>query len=579
MLPLLDNFVKELVGLATENDTVLITSEHGMDVSGFHTERSPIVIETPFVLWGPKVKRGEDERILQIDLASTLSVLTGVSPFYNSPALPAVNLLKLSEKDKEILLKESILFITDNSETLSLEELYEIRETNMSGNGSVFVLVIITLTTFLSLLLLAYFLYNSLKPAKITQYLLVRIGIGTSFLFLLVVLLKYLSIYELVSNRFPFSANFIIGHPFSITTFFVITAAISFLLRFKLKRMDVGVRELTGAALSVFIFSGILIAENPYHLCNWLILLVPVIAWGFTGSNSWIVIFAGLLSGLFIRRVTFLNAHFQISIPDRWVIVSLFLFVTLIYFWFRNRNSHNNWEIIIKTVFCFVPGLILIICPFDVETRAILLLLLLIPVIIVSKKEGTTGNVLMAMWVVFFYLGTSDSVNHLSHLAVFPVLVAVWSVTKKSSTVTMGITVSLLIWAFYFFPGNSFDLNLMDIKDNYILGSATNVYIKKTVFVIASRYILPATVLIWTVRTSSRECKPLLLASVIFLPLFFGIGSRLAMLAAPATGDFPWVEYVRLIVICGYMFILVCAFSIFSLFFRVFNRPVMKSGK
>ena len=92
-LKLLDNYVRQLVELTTDEDTVLITAEHGIDNNGFHVDRTEFVIDTPFILLGPNVKSGGPRKVLQIDWAPTLSILAGVSPFYTSPALPSLDLL------------------------------------------------------------------------------------------------------------------------------------------------------------------------------------------------------------------------------------------------------------------------------------------------------------------------------------------------------------------------------------------------------------------------------------------------------------------------------------------------------
>jgi len=74
----LDNYVRQLVELTTNDDIVLITAEHGIDTNGFHVDRTEFVIDTPFVLSGPRINKGGPKEILQIDLAPTLSLLAGV---------------------------------------------------------------------------------------------------------------------------------------------------------------------------------------------------------------------------------------------------------------------------------------------------------------------------------------------------------------------------------------------------------------------------------------------------------------------------------------------------------------------
>ena len=558
MLQLVDNYVRQIVDLTTDQDIVLITSEHGMDDYGFHMDRSSIVIETPFIIWGPQIIKGGPKRVLQIDWAPTLSILAGISPFYNSPALPALDLIKLSPENTTVLL-EKFSYVTDRTlNSLTLKELREKRLADMRKKFSPIIAFVI-LAILLSAMLFAHIaLFNNDTYREDIRYIV----IGIFGLCLLMGVVLSLKILDYISLFLPFSANFIFSHlPGVITVLGIITILSILYPKIFGKKFSRG-RRLSLLLIFIFSFLGAFLSAYPYHLLNWLILSIPLIAWGITRHPGWIVIFGSFCIGLGIRRLTFYNAY-NPMIPNRWFLAVLILGIGLVLLWWRLRANPMRICICILgiSILCLIPAVVIIACPCYVEIRSILLLLCFIPIFLLSKTVSEAKDVWCASWVVFFYLGTSSSIEHLTHLATFPMLIAIWSIAQRASPLVKGIMISLAIWAFYLMPGNSFNLDLMELRDGFILSSITPSYIKKTVLVIASRYIFPCFILVLGMTWSTPRVFMWSIVSTAVLPVILGIGMKLATLGiTPVISS--WDQIAHLIILLGYLIVLVFAFLI-----------------
>ena len=88
--------------------------------------------------------------MLQIDWAPTLSILAGVSPFYDTPALPNLDLLELPDEVKANLLQKYNRAITGTSVKTGLDELRASRSAFLARDGSVFVGGFVALATLLA---------------------------------------------------------------------------------------------------------------------------------------------------------------------------------------------------------------------------------------------------------------------------------------------------------------------------------------------------------------------------------------------------------------------------------------------
>ena len=291
-------------------------------------------------------------------------------------------------------------------------------------------------------------------------------------------------------------------------------------------------------------------------------LSIPLVAWGITRRPAWIVIFSAVWIGLAIRRLTFYNVYTPISLPDRWLLAAGVLAAGLSFLWWRLREDPERLRTLSYGLLLFIPCVAAIAWPFIVKVRTILLVLLLIPVALVGLREPKTRDVWLALWVVFFYLGTSSNINHTTHVVALPILIATWVAARGTSAVTRGIIISLFIWAFYLLPGNGFGLKLIELTDQFILGSAMTEHIELTVLVIASRYILPAAVLLWGMKLADSNTSTVPMVSAALLPAVCGIGMRLTMLVSTTSVGLPWEELVRLTVLIGYLVALTCAFLI-----------------
>jgi len=561
-LRLFDDYVKKLVDLTSDEDVVLITSEHGMDNRGFHADRMPLVIETPFILTGKWIKRGGPYKLLQIDWAPTLSVLAGVSPFYPSPALPAIDLITGLEDQHAFLIKEFSKIYTAGSEVSTIEGLRHERLKSMVRQPSFSAGFIMILGSLLSLMLLAYAALSN-PSCQLTRDETIAVPCCIILIAAMAILASKLEIPNALSQQLPFSANFMMDHPFITFAILMCAAVIGKLLLYIPERTIK--KKFVILFLFTFGLSLIFLADNPYHPLNWLILSFPLMGF-FAGQKNfpeWLVVFFCIWAGLGIRRLTFYDAHSAIDLPDRWLLASFMFLFSIIFLWFRIRRLRGKTCSILAGITCFAPAIMVIAYPMSVQWKALLLASLL-PVLWIKFKEPMQRQNWMALWVVFFYLGTSSSLENTVHLAIFPLLLAVWSLANKSSSIGKGIILSFILWIFYLLPGNAFELKIQDAADSYLMGSVVDEEIAKTVSVIAARYILPAAILIWGIIYRDNWSSKISTLATALLPLFFGIGASFTtMIFTPSIGV-PWEGFGRLTVLSCYFLVLMCAFLLAS---------------
>lgn len=571
-LLLIDEYIRMLVSLTTDNDTVLITSEHGMDDYGFHMDRSPEVVETPFILSGPEVKKGGPKTILQIDWAPTLSILAGVSPFYNSPALPALDLIKIPENEASVLLKKFSEIIAGTSTALALNELRERRLAILAEEASPVISGLIALVTFLSMTIFAYIaLRDSVQGWKLRSTLF-GIGGGVFGLCLLISFLLWSGVLDYLSCHLTFSANFILTHPFGVITAFVLIAFLPLLYKLVFDNKGLKFGKTPLLFLFAFAFSSVFLCTNPYHPLNWIVLSLPLVGFAVLHRFAWLVIFGGICIGFVIRRLTFYNVYDPIDLPARWLLAVAMLIAALAYLCWRMQNEPRKTRVVWTGVLCFFPGILVIAWRTSVEMHAMFLLILMIPVIFASLKEPKARDIWWALWVVFFYLGTSSSINNTAHIVALPLLIAAWKASEGTSAVARGVVVTLVVWALYLIPGNSFDLKIIELNDRFILTSAIDQHIEITVMLIAVRYILPIAVLIWGMKWTQQPISMLSMASTALLPVVCGIGAMLTVLSlSHAVIGLPWERFIRLAVLLGYFTVLICALTLVAAAMQIYG--------
>lgn len=562
-LQLIDDYIRQLVSLTTESDTVLITSEHGMDDRGFHMDRSPAVMETPFILMGPSVKIGGPHRILQIDLAPTLSLLAGVSPLYDSPALPALDILDLSPEVKSKLLEKFSVLITGEQNGLSSEALYDKRQYILRREVSTTSVVIILMFTLSTMVLLSGSIFIRYKQDDCSTRRIIIYDMVMTALLCFAVYGLHSAGFNSFLNRIPFSANFILSKSFGILIFYPCIAFFGFFLSRLLKSLRNRTRDVLLLLIYCIIVVSIFQSSNPYHPMNWLITIVPLVAWGLTHRLAWIVAFVSLWIGLMIRRLSFYDVYNPIELPDRWVLLSALFIVTWIYHLISVRfkeDDANHVNAAMKYASLLIPAILVTAFSENVFTRGAIIFLCLIPMVLLASKDTKSAPVWLSLWVVFFLLGTSSTINLTTHIAFMPLCVALWSASRNSSPIVRGIIVSLTIWSFYFMPGNSFDLKLLDLGDRFILSSAQTHEIAKTVILVSARYVLPITILIWGLHCTGTGTSMVPAVASAMLPAVCAIGLRLAGMNLEVENIFHWEQLVRLSVLISFMVAITAAY-------------------
>lgn len=565
-LKLLDDYVRQLVELTTNNDVVLITAEHGIDANGFHVDRTEFVIDTPFILLGPNIKTGGPRKVLQIDWAPTLSILSGVSPFYTSPALPALDLLSLPPQHHSFLLRTFSNIFTGNSNISNLDELRKIRLTKMGKKSSRALCILIVLTTLCSLALFTFVAISNGNCSITIRAKIKYIGFWILGLCLLTCIELYFGVLIYISNHFPFSANNILENPIIIGLTLILIIALSIYYG-KITGNSITPSENSSLPFFVtFIFSIVFIATNPYHPLNWAVICIPLFSWGVTRQSEWLIIFLAILAGMAIRRLTFYNVYHPITIPGRWALSLILLFLIAAFLLWKLRHDNNKVPIVGYGILSSLPCIVITAFPFGVGLKSILLLLSLLVFVYLSRRIQEALHVWLTLWIVFFYLGTSGTINHVSHIVALPLFLAVRSISKKSSVAVKGSIVTLVIWSLYLFPGNEFDLKIFELRDEFIMGSVIAKQIGMTVIVIGSRYIVPITILIWMIKQATPRTSLLSMFSVAILPMVFGIGISLTIWASTTFIEYPWDLFTKLTTLFGFSFIIGCAFAIVSTF-------------
>ncbi len=562
-LPLFDDYVRKLVSLTTDEDIVLITSEHGMDYRGFHTDRNPLVIETPFVLTGKPIKKGGPQRVLQIDWAPTLSLLAGVSPFYPSLALPALDLMSGATDQYSLIKKEFTRIYTGVPYVSTIEELHRQRLAKLVQQpASPAGLILIFATIVLAILLVYAALFE--VPRQRTLGGAFAIPGGVLIIGAIAIFASMFSLPDAISLCLPFSANFMMAHPILALLFLSCSVAI-----YKLLKYFLGKKIINEDSFILFtftaVFSFIFLAANPYHLLNWVALSIPLI--GFVAAakhrQAWPVIFFSVWTGLAIRRLTYFNAYAAVDLPDRWILASFILLLAVVFLWFRLRGVPGRNHIILLGAACFTPAVVIIAYPMAVEWKA-LSLACHTPVLFVLFKEKLQRETWMALWVVFFYLGTSSTLENTVHITAFPLLLAAWFLAQEASSIIKGIIISLILWTLYILPGNAFDLKLQDLGDSYLMYNVIAEKINLTVIVTATRYILPATILFWGATYYDVWSSRVSTLATALLPIVFGIGASFTtMMFIPSIG-IPWEGFGRLTVLSCYLLLLLSAFLLAS---------------
>ncbi|MBL7136606.1 MAG: alkaline phosphatase family protein [Candidatus Marinimicrobia bacterium] len=574
VLKIIDEYIKQLISITTDQDIILITSEHGMDNNGFHMDHVPEIIDTPFILLGPQINKSGPNRILQIDWTPTISILAGVSPFYNSPALPALDMLELSDEIESSILQEFSSFFTGHPTVSDINKLREIRNEYISGNKSSLNLALVILAIIIAVVLLSYVSLCDYFNSRNLRFF-IQIGfIGISILVLTAVVVSS-NILEYISNILPFSANFILSHPLIVILFIlIITTLIVIIVKYCIKNFY-SLRLSIILILFIVFLSSCFLLNNPYNLFNWMLICLPIVGWTLTKNKSWIIVFCIVLVGLLIRRFTFYNAYYTFIIPDRWILCLITLILGNIFFFWRYYPEFKKLQSLwIGSIF-FLPIIIILTMSSNVHFNGLIIILSIIPIIIINIKRHENDNILLSFWATFFYLGTSSTINHATHIIVFPLFLSVLSLVKDSSVIIKGIIITYVFWVLYLIPGNIFDLKILELKDIFIVDTAVGEKIIFTTLIIIGRYILPISILIWSITKTSLKSSLSSIISTLFLPIVIGIGITILLIQNNPDQGIYSQQFNKLIVLSGYFFILLSSSGIVALLTfssKYFNR-------
>jgi len=201
LLNRIDIHLKNLLSELRVYDTVIITSEHGMDDNSFHLESTPDVVNPPFIIFGPDIVLSGPMKITQEDLAPTLSILLGIYPFYSSQSFPVLDMIKSGSDYKKNLLDEYSNICNLNKD-ISVEEIDKLKNTQAAKPKNMMICAVILV---ISILLIVCYIMTTDELGK--QILLEKsiTGICCALIILAVTIgLGKSGLFDMISDRFHF---------------------------------------------------------------------------------------------------------------------------------------------------------------------------------------------------------------------------------------------------------------------------------------------------------------------------------------------------------------------------------------
>lgn len=479
MLSIMDGYLKDIINEMTSKDYLLITSEHGMDDSGFHVDLSKDIVETPFILKGPGISVGGPVTVSQIDWAPTLSILAGVHPVYPSPAVPILPLMELTERQSAQLLNDFSKHFDLEKPVKDYPQLIETRKTLLINRlPKIYLYSIVTMTTFFLIGIFRISNIIRLEKRHFLIFLPCLLLVGSALIYLRNDIITILDL----SKSAPFSANFIMQQPVKslliCVSIFMSVAFLFFISEFLHEKQKGHFIFLVSQIGLVMVY----LASNPYHLLNWLLLFLPIALWFFTQQKRWLTVSALFVIALLIRRIS----YYDFSIPDRWIIMSGLLLTSMIYRLIR-REFYKAPAL---EIFC-IPIIIVRGVWEDVYSAAFISVLILIVLLFRPRSDHRSYRYGLALWTTIFYLAVSGNIFHLTHIVALPLFLTLWNISDKSDGFIDGYLPILAVWFLFFISGNTISLKLSELSDTFILKSASGNEIIFIVLIIAARYLLP----------------------------------------------------------------------------------------
>lgn len=546
----LNDQVRALIALTSEQDYVLITSEHGMDDNGFHEEPAPTVIDTGFILIGPNIVPSGPQAILNIDLASTLSLLSGVSPFYGYYSLPLFDTLEMDPASRKEWLDAFSHSFTKGPVSLGFQELRSIQRKHLSLKCS----PLVAGMTILLGLISAVLLLSILPVRDKIAFSKAKFGMIVLFLALLIAGGMILSGSDMalrLIHAIPFSANFITSHfiPVSMTLLIAMIFCGAFPHSVQWQRI---ISSFAAPALITAGFLSLTFA-NPYHPLNWLLFLIPPALWALTRRKIWVVVWGSFILSLALRRLTFYESLGLFSFPSRPVLCLAILAIYLLgaFLWrstFAPNKSRPDLAIIILSVLSvFLFN--------EVDHRLAFLVALCGIALFLHMRRGQFPGLFWGCWVAVFFLGTSGSDANIAHLSVLPLFALLFRGKDIESLANTGFLIFCSIWFLYFAPGNAFDFKLTELSDPLIMAQVEEAFILPTVLVIVGRHLIPGILLIVGLRYRCH-LLPAALSACLGISIL-AASLRMGLLTGQSFDMYPWMQFQIIIVICLFITIIV----------------------
>lgn len=556
MVRKIDEYISELIPLLGPDDTVLITAEHGMDDNGCHIDNKEMTVETPFLIFGPRVRKGARAEIMQIDWAPTLSLLSGVSPFYDGVSLPAYRILDTEDLDGRILPTYSKSF--GLPQTGSYESLDSWRMTLLGVKKRPWFSALICLTLCISLTLLyaaVFFRGDTDEPcdgqatAKAPRLSLKLALAAITSVTILPTLFSISGLWNFISDEIPFRADFIIGHPFLSIGFLACLAGFPFICwRYFLKDWIGNAHDTALFFCCMAAIPSASMVENPYYSLCWAVLASILAGWFLTRSAGWLLLFISICAGFSLRRLTYITLFHELAIPERSTVICLLSAAFAVVIFARDILARRNAAVRIPVVFLAVfPCAVVKFLPLEASYCGAALILCLIPLVLVFRRDKDELALALSYWMGAYYMGTSSSLGTLSLAVSFPVLAGVW-MAKADSPVSKGILAWAAIWSLYLIPGNAFGYRLVELIDPFIMSSAQVKNIAPCVLIIASHYILPITLIFIMIGLKGGWKALAPVALITIFPSAWVLGAKLCILAFNGSQAYPWEEVERITV-------------------------------
>lgn len=555
LLKKIDGHIKKIIEHVRPSDTVLITSEHGMDDNSFHLEASQDVVNTPFIIFGPDIVRSGPYEMMQQDFAPTLSILLGIYPLYSNQSFPKLDILSIGQEYKDKLICEYAELCNLSKDKYNIESINELKriQGGMESNKTNGIVAIVV-----SILLIAcyeFFLSGVPKPFTGRHTILLY-----GYALLMVIILwgiKRLGIYDMVFAHLPFSFNFMKSSCLLISTILLFIVFLSHCLGKYLKEFS-NLLWIPMLISPVFIMC----SNNPYHLYCWLIIISLLSLWTINKDLKWFCLLLLFVSGLMIRRLG-MHVDYLDLINNRMLILPA---LALVAFLFHLKFCSKN--IIISFTTLVVVPLIISFLPLQSHFK-IALIIIAYFISVRFNGECYAKVIVTALYITLILLAVTSSINNLTHVVVFPSLLLTAAIIKKyddCSPVLKPFLLFIYLGMLYLLPGNNFTFMLSDLRDTEIMNMADENDIYRISIIIVGRYLFAIIGFYIVSKLMSKNDNRLVIT--VSIPFVVAAGLRYSTIMYYGSESYDWVEYQIILTLNIMFIILMISYYISSLTIR-----------